>query len=244
MRMEKLFDKQSLTENDGQEGRSTYVARDGVVYDVSDSKLWKDGQHMKRHQAGQDLSAEFSAAPHGPEVLERFPRIGTLEGAIPAITTEFQQIPLWLGGLLKQYPLLARHPHPAMVHFPIAFLFAVPIFSLLALLTGHGSFEATAFHCLGGAILITPLTIGSGFFTWWLNYESQLIHQIRIKIIGSVLLMAEIIVLFVWRYMEPEIVFTPGIPRLIYLLLLLSLFPLVGIIGWNGAALTFPHTKK
>jgi len=55
-----------------------YIAHDGKVYDVSASKMWKTGLHMKRHQSGADLTEEIKGAPHGTEVLERVPQVGIL----------------------------------------------------------------------------------------------------------------------------------------------------------------------
>lgn len=241
--MEKEFNRESLAEFDGRDGNPSYIARDGAVYDVSASKLWKNGEHMKRHHAGQDLSADFSAAPHGPEVLERVPRIGGLRTESLTDAAD-HRVPPWLNGLLDRYPLLARHPHPMLVHFPIAFMFAVPLFSLLAFLTGSASFETTAFHCLGAGLLFTPLTITTGLFTWWLNYHAKLSFPITIKIIGSTLLMLLILILFVWRYAVPDILYADGSPGIVYLLLLLALIPVVSVVGLYGAHLTFPTPKK
>ena len=54
------------------DGRVT-IAYEGRVYDVSTSKLWREGRHARRHEAWRDLTAEMANAPHGPEVLEHFP---------------------------------------------------------------------------------------------------------------------------------------------------------------------------
>ena len=240
--MDKKFNQETLAAFDGRDGKQAYIARDGEVYNVSDSKLWKNGEHMMRHHAGRDLSADFSAAPHGPEVFERVPRVGSLQKESP-VDAE-QRIPSWLNGLLDRYPLMARHPHPMLVHFPIAFMFAVPLFSLLAFLTGRTAFETTAFHCLGAGLLFTPLTIGTGLFTWWLNYKARLSHPIKMKIVGSALLMLLILILFAWRYAAPDIFFAGSGQGVVYLLLLLSLIPVVSVVGWYGAALTFPAAKK
>ncbi len=131
-----------------------------------------------------------------------------------------------------------------LVHFPIAFMIAVPLFSILAYLTGNPSFETTAFHCLGIALLFMPLTIGTGFFTWWLNYHSTLSLVIKIKIIGSALLMLLNLALFCWRYFVPDVFFTGSAWSRVYLCLLLALIPVVSVVGWYGASLTFPHPNK
>ncbi|MCB2226453.1 MAG: CopD family protein [Desulfarculaceae bacterium] len=59
----------------------THLIYDGQAYDVSNSKLWPGGEHMRRHQAGEDLTEALAAAPHGPEVLERLPKLGPVAPA-------------------------------------------------------------------------------------------------------------------------------------------------------------------
>ena len=66
---------------DGKEGRPAYIAYQGVVYDVTASKFWRQGAHMARHQAGMDLSAVLSQAPHGEEKVLAMPRVGRLLAA-------------------------------------------------------------------------------------------------------------------------------------------------------------------
>lgn len=75
---EKKFKPEHLSKFTGKGGRS-YVAVNGKVYDISDSDLWEDGEHMGMHKAGGDLSAEIDEAPHGMEVLEEYPVVGELE---------------------------------------------------------------------------------------------------------------------------------------------------------------------
>ncbi|MBU1741988.1 MAG: CopD family protein, partial [Proteobacteria bacterium] len=65
-----------LAQADGREGRPAHVVVGGELYDLSDSKLWKDGRHMGRHAPGEDLTVALEDAPHGPEVLDRVPKLG------------------------------------------------------------------------------------------------------------------------------------------------------------------------
>lgn len=70
-----LKDKLTLKELeafDGKEGRPAYIAYKGKVYDVTDSKLWKNGVHMGRHNAGVDLTDVLKLAPHKEDVIARF----------------------------------------------------------------------------------------------------------------------------------------------------------------------------
>ncbi|BAW31443.1 conserved hypothetical protein [Methanothermobacter sp. MT-2] len=73
------FTLEDLKKFNGKNGTPAYVACDGKVYDVSASFLWKDGEHQVTHQAGKDLSDEISKAPHGVELLEKFPIVGILK---------------------------------------------------------------------------------------------------------------------------------------------------------------------
>jgi predicted heme/steroid binding protein/uncharacterized membrane protein len=59
--------------NDGREGRPAWVKVGDRIYDVTRSARWKDGNHFRRHQAGQDLEEALAGAPHGAEKLEGFP---------------------------------------------------------------------------------------------------------------------------------------------------------------------------
>jgi predicted heme/steroid binding protein len=69
---------ETLAGFDGQEGRPAYVAYQGGIYDVTESRLWKEGSHMRRHQAGFDLTEALSQAPHGEDRVLGMPRMGTL----------------------------------------------------------------------------------------------------------------------------------------------------------------------
>ena len=228
----------------GADGAPVYIAFRGKVYDVSGSGLWADGDHMGQHRAGHDLSDEFPDAPHGEEVFARYPQVGVLKEeaaapeAAPAKTSAAREF--WQR-MVHRVPLLRRHPHPMVVHFPIVFMIAAPVFTLLALITGLKSFEVTGFHCLGGGVLFTPVAIVTGWFTWWLNYESRWLRPVVIKLILSPVLLLVGTAAFVWRYLDPNILVQVGNwPSLIYLALICALAPLVAIIGACGAELTFP----
>jgi hypothetical protein len=47
-----------------------------MVYDVTNSKLWKSGQHMMKHHAGSDLSETLKHAPHGDDKVLGMPQVG------------------------------------------------------------------------------------------------------------------------------------------------------------------------
>ena len=61
---------------DGQEGRPAYIAYKGMIYDISGSRLWKNGQHMMKHQAGTDLTETIKLAPHGEDKVLAMTQVG------------------------------------------------------------------------------------------------------------------------------------------------------------------------
>ena len=229
------FEIADLEKFDGNEGRPVYVAHKGKVYDVTNSKLWRNGLHMKRHHAGQNLTSDIQGAPHEPDVLERYPQVGTLKKEVVEL-----EIPQPLAWLLAKVPMLRRHPHPMTVHFPIVFAFSVTVFNILYLITGIKSLEITALHCLGAGILFTAVAIATGLYTWWLNYMAKPLKAVKIKMPLSMILLVVQIIAFFWRLTVPDVMESIQGINIIYLLLVVSLFPIVVVIGWFGAFLTFP----
>lgn len=73
----KEFTLEDLKQFDGQEGRPAYVAYKGMVYDLTESSMWIDGDHEGMHAAGGDLTSDHDDAPHDEHVLD-FPEVGKL----------------------------------------------------------------------------------------------------------------------------------------------------------------------
>ena len=235
----KEFDADELARFNGENGNPIYVAYAGKVYDVSESKLWRKGQHMNRHRSGSDLTSDMQAAPHESDVLERYPQVGILK----KVVVEEQAIPQPLAWLINRFPFLRRHPHPMTVHFPIVFVLSTSFFNILYLITGVKSFELTALHCLAGGIIFTVVGITTGAYTWWLNYMAQPLKAVKIKLPLTILMFVIEVVIFIWRILTPGILDSIYTGSIIYFLLELSLIPIITVIGWYGASMTFPVEK-
>lgn len=68
---EKVFNREELAKYNGQDGQPAYVAVDGVVYDVTNYPLWKDGKH-NGNTAGVDLTSVIKEkSPHGTAIFEK-----------------------------------------------------------------------------------------------------------------------------------------------------------------------------
>lgn len=71
-----------LALRNGQDKPEIWIAFKGQVYEVTLSRLWRQGKHYE-HWAGQDLTEELKDAPHTEEVFSRFKLIGRLALASP-----------------------------------------------------------------------------------------------------------------------------------------------------------------
>jgi predicted heme/steroid binding protein len=75
------LNSEELPTYDGTNGNPAYFAYRGEVFDVSASRLWRNGVHAGRHHAGGDLTEMLSQAPHGKEKVLAMPRVGRLLAA-------------------------------------------------------------------------------------------------------------------------------------------------------------------
>ena len=68
-----------LALRNGTDKDDVWVAFKGLVYDVTKSRLWRNGKHYE-HWAGQDLTDILDKdAPHTNEVFSRFSAVGKLK---------------------------------------------------------------------------------------------------------------------------------------------------------------------
>ena len=74
--LSKELTQEQLFDFDGKEGRPAYIAYKGIIYDITNSRLWKNGQHMMKHHAGADLSETLKQAPHGDDKVLAMPQVG------------------------------------------------------------------------------------------------------------------------------------------------------------------------
>ena len=69
---------EQLKQYDGKNGNPAYVAVDGIIYDVTNVKAWKNGEH-NGYSAGNDLTDIIkNKSPHGVKNLEGLPIVGKL----------------------------------------------------------------------------------------------------------------------------------------------------------------------
>jgi predicted heme/steroid binding protein/uncharacterized membrane protein len=226
--MEKYMNEDELQNNNGQDGRPAYVAFRGKVYDVSGSKLWLEGIHQHRHQAGKDLTADFAAAPHDESVLQRVPNVGIV------ISTEREEMHPWLSFYLD------LHAHPISVHFPTALTITTAGFIILYLLTGIRGLVDSAYYTLSASVIIAPIAILTGTISWWYNYRHKMTLIFKGKsILAITLFIVEIATIALWSINRDALYDREAIGWL-YFAFVMVMCVLVVSLGKLGGELVFP----
>ncbi len=227
-----------LVENDGRPGSKTLIAVNGSIYDVSESNKWKHGLHMNRHRAGKDLTPDLTCAPHGSEVLERFPPVGTLS---EPRREAYRGARALAESFLAKHPFFRRHPHPSVVHIPVGVLTAAPILEAVALITGSARTEWAAVCCLIVGLAAIPGAIMTGYFAWWVNYECGDSRIISTKRRLAWIALATGVAAGTLRTFVNDSLRLDDVTTILYLVAFAGLSGLVGIVGFLGGKLTFPY---
>ena len=222
----KRLTKSELKNYNGEDGKPIYVAFDSKVYDLSDSRLWANGRHMGAHSAGAELSESIKNAPHGAEVLSKFPLAGELASEEQAPETLAQRI-------------ADLYPHSIIVHFPIAFSTTVSLFSILYLLTGEASFELASYYILTLGLLASPFCGLSGVFSWKMKYRGVRNNAFSRKIWLTVALMGVTIVCFIWRFYDPTVLVGETNMSYVYLAMQIGMALIAAILGHTGGKIVF-----
>lgn len=235
----KTFHPDDIRQGDGKNGARSLVVVNGNVYDVTESAKWPNGNHMKRHQAGSDLSADIKSAPHGLDVLTRFPMVGSLQ------PQRKEYAPGYRGKVeifLARYPFFRRHPHPAIIHFPVSLLIVAALLEIGAVATESIRTEWAAFLVLVIGVISLPAAIVTGYFTWWINYGAEDSSITRQKKRLAFLALACGILAIAIRtlvVLNPLDVTNPIL--IVYIIFLVCLAAVAGTLGFLGGKLTFPY---
>jgi hypothetical protein len=71
----------------------------------------------------------------------------------------------------------------------------------------------------------------------------KMMTSVAVKLPLSIVMLVLCSLAFFWRLSHPDVMVDPQGIRLLYPIIVLSLAPIVSIVGWFGATLTFPIEK-
>ena len=238
----KDYSPQELADQNGKEGRPALVAVHGKVYDVSANKRWMHGNHMKRHQAGQDLSDDIGGAPHGLDVLDRVPLVGKY---VEPVQERRAGLKGKIDARLDQHPFFRRHPHPAVVHYPVGMLSMAPVFYVVGLYADSPRTEWVAYCCMIVGLLAIPAAMITGYFTWWINYDMTDFPLIRMKRrLAWIALFVGVFCFCVRTLVVVDPLRIGDLFAMVYVASLVILAALASYVGFLGGKLTFPYSHE
>jgi predicted heme/steroid binding protein/uncharacterized membrane protein len=229
------FTEEELRKYNGQDGAPAYIAFKGKVYDVSSSKLWKNGTHFKRHMAGADLTPELEDAPHAEEVFEQFEPVGLF--ILPLKKSSPDEKEARKERYRQWYAIY--HPHPAVVHFPIALHYFSGFTDVLFLANPSSEYEAAVFLSFLIATVMGFVALIAGVFSWWINYDFAMSKGFVIKLIGALFTLIIGMVPLTQKLMDPNVPFSHGMDGWIYHGIIFITVISVTIVGYYGGKITW-----
>ncbi|MDD2830335.1 MAG: cytochrome b5 domain-containing protein [Sulfuricurvum sp.] len=229
------FTEEELRKYNGQDGEPAYIAFKGNVYDVSESKFWKNGIHFKKHYAGFDLTVELANAPHGDIVFQNCPQIGVFIATTNEIS--FDEKEARKERYRQWYAIY--HPHPAVVHFPIALHYFSGFADVLFLSNPTTEYEAAVFLSFLIATVMGFVALIAGVFSWWINYDFATSKAFVIKLIGALFTLIVGISPLIQRFTNSDVPFSHGIDGLMYHGVIFITIISVTIVGYYGGKITW-----
>lgn len=225
------FSEEELQKYNGRDGMPAYIAYKGVVYDVTSSKFWKEGAHFKKHFAGCDLTAAMENAPHSDEVFANYPSVGQFVSPGP-LTPENKK---------ERYRLwyVKYHPHPAVVHFPIALHYFSAFTDVLFLLNPSREYETAVFLSFLIATVMGLFALVTGMFSWWINYNFSTSKPFVIKLIGALFTLIIGVIPLGQKLLNPDVAFSTGIDGITYHAIIFITVISITIVGYYGGKITW-----
>ena|SRR3989339_34226 len=225
------FSEEELRQYNGKDGMSAYIAFKGQVYDVTSSKFWQEGSHFKKHFAGYNLTDAMADAPHSDEVFENYPCVGVFIPS-PKITKidKKERYRQWYA---------VYHPHPLIIHFPIALHYFSAFADILFLANPSREYDTAVFLSFLIATVAGFFALLTGVFSWWINYDFSTAKPFVIKLIGALFTLIIGLIPLGQKMLNPDVAFSTGTEGIIYHAVIFITVISITIVGYYGGKITW-----
>lgn len=242
---------QELNLYNGKNGNFAYVAYKGLVYDLTHSDMWEDGEHQGVHEAGVDLTEEMGDAPHVDSVLKNFKVVGKFTENEQKIESLEQKIVVKekaLSEIKKNSNAKIRwhkwyqtyHPHPVTAHFPIALHFFAVAMNIAFFFSPVEKFEQATYYAFFAATLLGLVAMAAGVLSWWVNYNFDNIKELIIKLYAAIFTLIVGSISVMLHFKDPMVAYKSNMEAVFYHFSIFITVPAIIILGYYGGKLTWP----
>ena len=139
--------------------------------------------------------------------------------------------------------ILRHHLHPIMVHTPNGIVPMAVIFLFIAALFTVPLFDIAALYSLVFVLIAMPAVLATGYIVWQERYRGALTSIFKLKIGASIVATVSLVILLIWRALQPAVLTTPSTGRWFFLILAVIMVGAVGLAGHMGGKLVFGNRK-
>ena len=139
--------------------------------------------------------------------------------------------------------ILRHHLHPIMVHTPNGIVPMAVLFLFIAALFAAPLFDIAALYSLVVVLIAMPAVLATGYIVWQERYRGALTPIFKLKIGASIVATVSLVILLIWRALQPAVLNTPSSARWFFLILAVIMLGAVGLAGHMGGKLVFGNRK-
>jgi uncharacterized membrane protein len=126
-----------------------------------------------------------------------------------------------------------------MVHTPNGIVPMAVIFLFIAALFTAPLFDIAALYSLVFVLIAMPAVLGTGYIVWQERYRGAMTSIFKLKIGASIVATVSLVILLIWRALQPAVLTTPSAGRWFFLILAVIMLGAVGLAGHMGGKLVF-----
>lgn len=140
--------------------------------------------------------------------------------------------------------VLRHHLHPILVHTPNGLIPVIVLFMLLHIILHLERFDTAAFFNIAVVVPVMPAVMFTGYLEWKKRYNKAKTVLFFTKICCSLVALVTLLILAVWRFINPHVAAQDSPTKWIYLSIGLIMLVAVGIAGHLGGKLVFGSRDK